>query len=111
MLWQVLVAIRIVKIPGKAHFQTFELYKYALLQCFTTLLALGTTCGFPSLCTALIAVACSQFDKLKAAILDIRQQHISPHDRQEDEHDKAIATFDLQAKLNACIRHHKEIMA
>ena len=51
-------------------------------------------------------MACSQFDKLKAAILDIRQQH-----EQEDEYDDTIANSDLQAKLNACIRHHQEITA
>jgi hypothetical protein len=56
-------------------------------------------------------VACSQFDKVKAAILDIRQQHITPHRVQEDEYDDAIANCDLQAKLNACIRHHQEITA
>jgi hypothetical protein len=75
------------------------------------LVLLGITCGFPSLVTTLIAVACSQFEKVKAAILDIRQQHItSPHGL-EDEHDNAIADCDLQAKINVCIQHHQEIMA
>jgi hypothetical protein len=54
-------------------------------------------------------VAYSQFDKLKAAILDIKQQHTTPHHGQEDEHDDTIANRDLQVKLNACIRHHQEI--
>jgi hypothetical protein len=63
-----------------------------------------------SLVTTLIAVACSQFDKIKAAILDITQQHISPHRGQEDEQDHTIANWDLQAKLNACIRHHQNIV-
>jgi len=61
-----------------------------------------------SLVTTLIAVACSQFDKLKAAILDIRQQHIAPQHGQEDEQVRKIANCDLQAKLNACIRHHQD---
>jgi hypothetical protein len=56
-------------------------------------------------------VACSQFDKLKVAILDIRQQHIRPHEGQEDEQDHTIAKCELQAKLNVCIRHHQEIRA
>jgi len=64
-----------------------------------------------SLVTTLIAVACSQFDKLKAAIQDIRQQNITPHHRQEDEQDKAIANCDFQAKLKSSIRHHQDIMA
>jgi len=63
-----------------------------------------------SLVTTLIAVACSQFDKLKAAILDIRQQNITPRQGQEDEQVLKTANSDLQAKFNACIRHHQDIM-
>jgi hypothetical protein len=63
-----------------------------------------------SLVTTLIAVACSQFDKLKAAILDIRQQHITPQHGQEDEQVHKTENSDLQAKFNACIRHHQDIM-
>jgi hypothetical protein len=58
----------------------------------------------------MIAVACTQFDKLKAAILDIRQQHIRPHHGQEDEQVHTTANYDLQAKLNACIQHHQNII-
>jgi len=58
----------------------------------------------------LTSAACSQFEKVKAAILDIRQQHITPHHRQKDEQDNAIANSDLQAKLNASIRHNQEVM-
>ena len=67
-------------------------------------------CGYPSLITTLITVACAQFDKLKAAILDIMQEHITAQHRQEDEHDHTIANCDLQAKLNVCIQHHQIIM-
>jgi hypothetical protein len=59
----------------------------------------------------MISVACSQFEKVKATILNIRQQHITSHQGQEDEYDNAVANCDLQAKLNACIQHHQEIMA
>jgi len=72
---------------------------------------LGITGGIPPLAITLIAVACSQFEKVKAAILDIRQQHMTSHHGLEDEHDNAIANCDLQVKLNACIRHHQEVMA
>ena len=58
----------------------------------------------------MIAVACAQLDKLKAAILDIMQEHITDQHRQEDEHDHTIANCDLQAKLNVCIQHHQIIM-
>jgi hypothetical protein len=54
-------------------------------------------------------VACTQFEKLKAAILDIRQEHITPHHVQEDEQVHTVANRDLQAKLNACIQHHQKI--
>jgi len=70
----------------------------------------GSVFGYVSLVTTLIAVACSQFDKLKAAILCIRQQHITPQHWQEDEQVHTIANCDLQAKLNACIRHHQNII-
>ena len=55
-------------------------------------------------------MACSQFDKLKEAILDIGQQHITPQHRQEDEQDRTTANSELQAKLNTCIRHHQDII-
>jgi hypothetical protein len=63
-----------------------------------------------SLVTTLIAVASSQFDKLKAAILDIRQENITPQRGQGYGHDKAIANCIVQAKLNVCIRHHQGVM-
>ena len=71
---------------------------------------MGVVCGYLSVISTLIAVACSQFDKLKAAILDIRQQHFMAHHRQEDEQDHTIANCELQAKLNVCIRHHQDIL-
>jgi len=57
-----------------------------------------------------MAVAFTQFDKLKAAILEIRQQHITPQRGQEHEQVHSIANCDLQVKLNSCIRHHQEII-
>ena len=74
-------------------------------------MAAGIIFGFPSLAITLIAVACSQFEKVKAAILDMRQQHMTSPHAMEDEYDNAIANSDLQAKLNACTKHHQEIMA
>ena len=86
------------------------LLKFTYFQCFTSLLLVGVVCGYMSLVTTLIAVACSQFDKLKAAILDIRQEHITPHHGQEDEQVHTAANCDLQDKLNACIQHHQNII-
>ena len=55
-------------------------------------------------------MACSQLDKLKAAILDVGQENITPQRVQEDGHDHAIAICIVEAKLNVCIRHHQDIM-
>jgi hypothetical protein len=46
---------------------------------------MGVTLGYPPLVTTLIAMACVQLENLKAAVLEIRQQHISRHHGQEDE--------------------------
>jgi hypothetical protein len=72
---------------------------------------LGTTFGFLSLCSTLIAVGCTQFQKLNAVMLDMRQECTKPYHRQEDAKDHKIVNSNLQAKLNACIQHHQEIMA
>jgi hypothetical protein len=80
------------------------------LQFLSLLQILGLLFGFPYLNTILIAVACAQFQKLKAAILDIRQQHITPHHVQEDKQVYKIGKYNLEGKLNECIRHHQEII-
>ena len=72
---------------------------------------MGVAFGFMSLCATLIAVACTQLDKLKTAILDIRQQHFSPYHGQDDEEVHTIANVNFQLKLVECIQHHQEIMA
>jgi hypothetical protein len=83
---------------------------FTSLQCFASLQAVGIVCGYMSLVTTLISVAFTQFDKLKAAILQIKQQNITPQRGQEDEQVHTITNCDLQVKLNACIRHHQGIM-
>jgi hypothetical protein len=55
-------------------------------------------------------VACSQFDKLRAALLDIRQEHVTT-DSEQDDGQVDEAHRDMQDKLNVCIRHHQKIMA
>jgi hypothetical protein len=74
-------------------------------------MSVGILFGFLSLCTTLIAVACTQYEKLIAAILDIREEYIKPRQGQENEQNHKTANCNLQDKLNACIRHHQEIMA
>jgi len=79
-------------------------------QSIAALVSLGISCGFMCLCTTLISVACSQLEKLNTAILDITQEHITSLHGQEDEQDHKTVNSILQDKLNACIRHHQEIM-
>jgi hypothetical protein len=80
------------------------------LQGFTSILLAWLISGYPPLVTLLIAVACIQLAKFKAAILDIRQQHIIPHHGEEDEQVHPIANRNIQAKLNVCIQqHHQDI--
>jgi hypothetical protein len=83
---------------------------FTYLQIFASFLAVFAEYGYLSLITTLISVACSQFYKLHAAILYIRQQHITSHHRQEDEQDHTTANRNFQAKLNECIRHHQNII-
>ena len=80
------------------------------LQFLSPLQQLGLVVGFACLNTILIAVACAQFQKLKLAILDIRQQHFTPHHVQEVKQVHKTTKFNIQEKLNACIQHHQEIM-
>ena len=87
-----------------------QLFLLSSSQFLTSLVAIAQVSVFVCLSIILISVAFSQFEKVKAAILDIRQQHITPHHVQEDEQVHEIARCDLQGKLNACIRHHQEII-
>jgi len=79
------------------------------LQCLTSLQLVGVFYGFVGLNTILMAVACAQFQKLKTAILDIRQQNITPQHVQKDKEVHKISKCNLQGNLNACIQHHQEI--
>jgi hypothetical protein len=75
--------------------------------------------GFPSLYATLVCVACSQLEKLRAALLDIRQKQVISEQNCGDETEKqeidgAAYTSEelfhhMRKKLNECIRHHQEI--
>jgi hypothetical protein len=75
--------------------------------------------GFLSLYGALVFIAGSQLEKLRAALLDIRQTHVTAErgcgtqtDQQEAQ-GQARTSEELfrhmQKQLNNCIRHHQEI--
>ena len=75
--------------------------------------------GYLSLYATLVCVACSQLEKLRAALLDIRQTHFISEQQgrdgtdQEDGQGQTLASQELfrhmQKKLNNCVRHHQEI--
>jgi len=75
--------------------------------------------GFESLYATLVCVAGSQLEKLRAALLDIRQTHgtsLQDCEREIDEREAAGQKNThseqfrhMQEKLNNCIRHHQQI--
>jgi septum formation topological specificity factor MinE len=66
-----------------------------------------------------VCIACSQLEKLKAALLDIRQTYVTsdqdceaetgPQERQWQDHASEDAFHHMQKQLKDCIRHHQEI--
>jgi len=75
--------------------------------------------GFQNLYATLVCVACSQLEKLSAALLYIRQTHATSLQDCGDETDEREAAgqknthFErfrhMQEQLNNCIRHHQAI--
>ena len=75
--------------------------------------------GFPSLYATLVCVACSQLEKLKLALLDIRRKQGLSNKDCEDEIDQqetggqentpSRLPHHMQEQLNNCVRLHQEI--
>jgi hypothetical protein len=74
---------------------------------------------FPGLHATLVCVACSQLEKLRANLLDIRQKPDTPAedsgaetDREEETQVQASQEVfcRMQEQLNDCIRLHNEIL-
>jgi hypothetical protein len=76
--------------------------------------------GFLSLYATLVCVACSQLEKLRAAILDIRQTLVTSEqdcgaETDQQEGQGQVRTSEelfshMQKQLNDCIRHHQQII-
>ena len=80
----------------------------------TTVFTVCLFFGFTSLYATLVCVACSQVEKLRAALLDIRQIHGISEQNCGDAGDQRALTYDeqfrrMQKQLNNCIRHHQQI--
>jgi len=75
--------------------------------------------GFQSLYATLVCVACSQLEKIRLALLDIRQTYATSVQYFGGESDEREAAGQknthseqfrhMQEKLNNCIRHHQGI--
>jgi len=75
--------------------------------------------GFPSLYATLVSVSCSQLEKLRTALLDIRQlnvitdqeseenNYLHHSERHTDSSDHVI--HHMWKQLNDCILHHQNI--
>ncbi|XP_033609376.1 uncharacterized protein LOC117282726 [Cryptotermes secundus] len=92
-----------------------------IIQGITSFIMVCTFAAFPSLYATLVCVACSQLEKLRAALLDIRQNHVTVERDCGTQADllqaqgQARASEELfrhmQKQLNNCIRHHQEIIS
>jgi len=75
--------------------------------------------GFGSLYATLVCVAGSQLEKLRAALLDIRQTYgtslqdceheIDEREAAEQKNTHSEQFRHMQEQLNNCIRHHQQI--
>jgi len=75
--------------------------------------------GINNLHATLVCVACSQLEKLKLALLDIRRTHVISEQycgneiQQSDVHEQHNVSDEssrhMQERLNCCIRHHQQI--
>jgi hypothetical protein len=75
--------------------------------------------GFNGLYATLVCIACSQLEKLRANLLDIRQKPDTSEqdsgaesDREEETqvHTSQEMFRRMQRQLNECVRHHQEIL-
>jgi hypothetical protein len=75
--------------------------------------------GFLGFYATLVCIACSQLQKVRANLLNIRQKHdTSEQDsgaETDQEEEGKVQTSkekfcDMQKQLNNCIRHHQEIL-
>jgi len=84
-----------------------------------TIFMINSYFGFQSLYATLVCVAGSQLEKLRSALLDIRQTHgTSLQECGDETHEWEAAAQKnihseqfrhMQKQLNNCIRHHQEI--
>jgi len=93
--------------------------KFPSLQGIAGIFGICLYVGYNSLHATLVCVACSQLEKLKLALLDVRQTHVISEQHCRDETQESHIQEQpklsdewfrrMQKKLNNCIRHHQQI--
>jgi hypothetical protein len=92
---------------------------FRVLQAIASVFIITTGVSFLSLYSTLVCVACSQLEKLKAALLFITQTNVmsqqdcgvqsGQQEGQGQGHTSKDVFLYMQKQLNACIRHHQDI--
>lgn len=88
-------------------------------QVLASLVIINLCAGFPGLYAMLVCAACSQLEKLRWDLLDIRravaksqQNCLAAAEQQQEQGQRQCSEEllrDMQQQLNGCIRHHQEI--
>jgi len=94
-------------------------WQYCLAQAIASLFGIAVFFGFSNLYATVVCVACSQCEKLRAALLNIRQTLViierEPGDEScQQDSERQTHTIEqgfqhMQKQLNECIRHHQDI--
>jgi hypothetical protein len=88
---------------------------FCLTQAIASLCITVLAFSLPNLYATLVCVACSQLEKLRAALLDIRQTHVisEQHCEEHQYTDRQTQVYEevlhrMRKQLNVCIRHHQD---
>jgi len=89
-----------------------------LTQGITSVFGIHIYIGYPSLYATLVCVACSQLEKLGAALLNVRYTRVTadqPRGNDSDDQESELQTHNskqlirrMREQLEECIRHHQE---
>jgi len=92
---------------------------FHILQVLAVILVTGVYVSFTNVYATLVCVACSQLEKLRPNLLDIRQTHVIPGQhcgdeiQQSDVHEQPRPSDEsfrhMQEQLNNCIRQYQQI--
>ncbi|PNF24040.1 hypothetical protein B7P43_G08626 [Cryptotermes secundus] len=101
--------------PAQYPFDTISSPGYELailMQIFATNFYMSIFFGFQLLYATLVMVACSQLQKLRMNLLDIKQEMVpSGADSGSDGGEEPGSQFcRMQTQLNECVRHHQAIL-